>query len=322
VNLFAGNGMYVRSPDADDSDFRKLKQLGFDALAVNVRDYAWADWKTLITKASTAGIAVVPWARTLIKAEVVSLCRLSSTLPHRNVLVNAENELVDLTVPPEFIASQLREYQLTGCVSTGPWVGTPPVDLSPLAGVQFHLQLFPQEKPGGPSDRPRDCRAHAFEAGATLVSFMTGMHGVDRRRFPPLQRPVWIYTLDDCQQVLEEWKPIDGVALSELVVPFTGPLYGPSHPKYGTRPKRSKTAKGLKITLHEAGFGNFPRPDGVYNAKLEAAMVRLQRWAQVPVTGAYGRGSWLAIRSLTSANIGGTFACTPAASALIKEDAP
>jgi len=323
MNYFHGNGFYVRSPDADDSDFKRIKLLGFDALAINVRDHSLEEWQTLITRAATAELAVFPWGRTETKVEVVSLCRLAATMPHRHAIVNAENELVDGRVTAEYIASQLRENQLTGCVSTLAWTGTPPCDLEPLGNTPVHLQLFPSVSDA--STRPRDCRAHAYaDAGAGFVSFMTGVTDAgkraDPRDFPPRQHPVWVYTLDDVQHELDSWAPIGRVLLSELTVPFTGPYYGPSHPKYGKRPKRSKTAKALKMILHEAGLENFGAIDTMYGAKLERAMRRLQVLFGLQPTGAYGRGSWLAIRELASANVGGTFACTHEAATLIKED--
>ena len=327
MSLFHGNGFYSRAPDSGvaDVDFRKLKTLGFDGLAVNVRDWKWADWSTVVQRASQAGIACLPWARTLIKAEVVTLANLARSLPQRAVIVNAENEFVDGQVPADWIAQQCSG--LDAALSTMGWIGTPPQDCAPLGDIVVQLQMWPQTKTG-PSMAPRDCRAHAFDGGhAQRVGFMYGIRerdiSCDPRDFAPVQAPLWIYTLDDCLGSYEEWAvPEPMPALTETVVPWTGPYYGPSHPKFGSVPKKSKTAKALKLIMHEAGFANFPNPDTAYNVALERAMRRLQRWAGLsPLQGAYGKGSWLAIRSLRSARIGGTYACTLAAAELIREDA-
>lgn len=314
VSIFNEPGFYLRHPGSgvEAINFKGLKAAGFKSLAINIVDFPLVEWSEIINRASVALLTVLPWGRCLTDSAVTELCRKARQMPSRAVIVNSENELIDGPVSAQHIANETAG--LDACVSTLAWVGTPAVDLSPLNDCEIHLQLFPQENES--SKATRDSRAHAFEdAGAKRVSFMLGMHGINPEDFPPLQPPYWVYTLDDCQSSWLEWSP---EWMPGLTVPFTGPLYGPSSSK--PTKKRTGTAKALKMVMHNAGFANFSKPDRLYNAKLERAMRLLQRRIGVTQSGAYGPKSYEAIRRLASATIGETYALTPAAEALIRED--
>ncbi len=82
--------------------------------------------------------------------------------------------------------------------------------------------------------------------------------------------------------------------LTATQLPYTGPYYGPTTNK----PKRKgNTARALKMTMHNLGFGNFPTPDSFYNLALEMAMRRFQGSKGIsPASGNYGQGTWELIR--------------------------
>lgn len=315
VTIFDEPGFYLRHPrsGAEAIDFVELKRRGFKSVALNYGDHTSSDWSTIVNRASAAYLTVLPWARCLTNQAVSDLCRQARKMPARAVIVNSEDELVDGRVSPQHIATET--LGLDGCVSTLPWLGTPAVNLAALHDHEIHLQLFPQEN--AVSKQPRDCRAHGYvNAGVKRASFMFGVHQLGPDAFPPRQEPFWIYTLDDCQSTWEEWAP---VTIPPLNIPFTGPLAGPSASKPTT--KLTGTAKALKMVMHNAGFGNFPKPDRAYNARLERAMRLFQRRVGItPWSGAYGLKSYEAIRRLASATPGETYALTPAAEALIRED--
>lgn len=315
MSIFTEPGLYLRNPRGGVEDLDAMKAAGFKSVAINVRDYELEEWSIVINRASEQQVTCLPWGYCASDAEVAALCARARRFPSRAVIVNAEAEFIDLSgrVTPEAIAKETAG--LDACLSTLPWTGGR--DLSKIPDVHVHLQLFPQENET--SKKPRDCRAHAFAAGARHVTFMLGMHGLEPDAFPPRQDPYWVYTRDDIGAALKKWSP---QTIGSLSIPYTGLLYGPSHPKWGQSPKRSKTAKALKMTLHNAGFGDFPKPDFSYNVALERAMRRMQLWAGItPQLGVYGNGSYKAIRRLASATPGETYALTPAAEQLIREHA-
>lgn len=83
--------------------------------------------------------------------------------------------------------------------------------------------------------------------------------------------------------------------LTEIQLPFTGPYYGPTSDK---PPRKGPTAKALKLTMMQGGFGTFaPDPDIYYNLALEQAVRRFQHAVGItPARGDYGKGVWQAIR--------------------------
>ena len=317
VSVFTESGFYLRNPRSgvEAIDFAMLKASGFKSLALNYGDHAPSEWAEITTRASIAGLTVLPWARCLTDQAVSDLCTKARKMPARAVIVNSESEFLDRSVSSAHIGSETAG--LDACLSTLPWVGDPPPDFVPLEDLEIHLQLFPQEE-FNDSTRPRACRAHAYDSGAKRVSFMYGVHApATATQFPPRQAPYWVYTLDDCQTTWGLWMP---TPIPSLTVPYTGPLYGPSQGARHTK-RKTGTAKALKIALHNAGFASFPNPDRAYNAALERAMRLLQRRFNItPWTGSYGKASYEVICRLASATPGETYALTPAAEALIRED--
>lgn len=103
--------------------------------------------------------------------------------------------------------------------------------------------------------------------GAKTVHFMLGMHGELPKAFPPRRAPYSVYTADDWGNVFAPWSPRQPAPLE---IPFTGPLFGPSHAN-GPSPDCG-TVHALKIAMHRAGFGTFISPDGVYSEDLERAV--------------------------------------------------
>jgi hypothetical protein len=321
MSVFREPGLYLRHPQGGVEDVAAMRLDGFRAVALNVADHALDEWQKVIVRAQAADVRLVLWGRLETIAArrsmtVLQACTWLCDLARRlgwPVIVNAERELKDGRIFCAQIAE--RAAGLDACLSTEPWLGG--VDLTPLGDIEVHLQLFPQENDD--STRPRDCRAGAFALGARRVSFMYGMHGLTTTAFPFRQAPFWVYTADDIGGFYSVWSP---QVLPALAIPYTGPLYGPSHRRFGTTPHATETARALKMALHRAGFGTFPRPDPYYNELLERAMKRLQRWAGiVPVSGAYGRASYEAIRRLASVVPFDTYALRSRARKLIFEDA-
>lgn len=312
---FTESGFYLRDPrsGAESVDWAKLRR-SFGAIAINVGDHALADWATIRTRAEAVGIVVVPWARTRTVSDVSRLCRIARTMPARAVCVDAEAELLDGRLPTSWIVNEASGLEL--CVTTEPWTGE--LNCAELGHCELQLQLFPQETLV--AAKSRELRAHAYEHGAHRVHFMLGVHGdLDPRRFPPIVPGTWIYTLDDCFYEWEQWVP---KIVPPLTLPYTGPLFGPSSPKWGQSRAKSNTAKALKIALHVAGYGNYPKPDRSYNRRLEDGIRRLRRFHDKTQFGDYEATTWELVRRMPSAEVGGTFAVTAEAEALIRSEAP
>ena len=314
-SIFEAPGLYLRNPRGGVENVAAMAAAGFRAIAINVRDHDVVEWRKVRDRASAAGVTVLPWARCLTEPEVAELCRIGREEFDRRALVNCENELFG---DPPAVSLECVERETRGldaALSMLAWVGTPPLDMRKVSRLTIHLQLFPQENET--SRKPRDCRAHAYNAGAARVEFMLGVHGLAPAAFPARQGAYWGYAADDMAGEYAVWSP---ETAKPLALSYTGPLYGPSRPdKAGG--KRSGTAKALKIACHAAGVANFPKPDRVYNAALEQALARLQRAFGIQPTGQYGRGTYELVKTLRSVTPGAGYALGPAAIALIEEDA-
>jgi peptidoglycan hydrolase-like protein with peptidoglycan-binding domain len=312
VSVFDRPGLYLRNPRGGVEDVATMKAGGFSWIAINVGDHAADEWSLVEQRAEASGVTVLPWRRCTNDAHVNELCDLAQREYSGSVIVNAEKELDTGEVSAEAILTATED--MDAALSTEPFVFGNLAGSRLLARLIVQLQLFPQEN--DPSTRPRDCRARAFELGAKKVHFMLGMHDLAPDAFPERQAPYSVFTADDCGNVFGPWSPQDPVPLE---IPFTGPLFGPSHVR-GPSPECG-TTQALKIAMHRAGFANFANPDGIYDEALERALASFQRHVGIRATGQYGRRSHEAVRSLLAVEPGGGHALTPAAEALIESDA-
>jgi hypothetical protein len=85
--------------------------------------------------------------------------------------------------------------------------------------------------------------------------------------------------------------------LTHIQCPYTGPLFGPSHPR---GPNKSGTAEAIGRAMVRLGFLNaaLGELDEHFNKGKELAVQKWQRTLpNVQDTGQYGRGSWLALRA-------------------------
>lgn len=311
MSVFDRPGLYLRDPRGGVEDVATMTAGGFSWIAINVGDFAPADWSLVKQRANAAGMTVLPWRRCSTDAHVNELCDLARREHSGRVIVNAEKELDTGVVSAEAI--------LTATQGMDAALSTEPILFSSLAGsplierLVVQLQLFPQEN--DPSKAPRDRRAHAFGLGAKRVHFMLGMHGLDPDAFPERQAPYSVYTADDCGNVFTPWSPD---ARARLEIPFTGPLFGPSHER-GPSPECG-TVQALKTAMHRAGFGTFANPDVIYDTSLESALTNFQRHVRIRATGQFGKRSYEAVRSLLAVEPHGGHALTPPARALIEGD--
>ena len=313
MSVFDSPGLYLRNPRGGIEDVAAMKAGGFSWVAINVGDdQEPPEWSVVEQRASASGVTVLPWRRCTTDTEVAELCDLARREYSGRVIVNAEKELD--TGPVTAGAIVTATEGMDAALSTEPMIFSS-LDGSPvLAKLIVQLQLFPQENDASKS--PRDCRALAFRLGAKTVHFMLGVHDLGPEEFPPRQAPYSVYTADDCGNVFTPWSPRQP---DPLQIPFTGPLYGPSH-RNGPSPACG-TAQALKIAMHQAGFATFTDPDGTYSEALEEAMANFQRNFGLTASGQYGKASYERVRRLLDVAPDAGFALTTSATALIEADA-
>ena len=296
MSIFDQPGLYLRNPQGGVEDVASMKAGGFGWIAINVGDTRRAEWSLVEERAKASGVTVLPWRRCNTDAHVNELCDLARREYSGRVIVNAEKELDTGTVSAAGIVTATED--MDAALSTEPMIFGNLAGSPLLAKLIVQLQLFPQEN--DTSKKPRDCRAHAFAMGAKVVHFMLGVHNpdppkppLDPKSLPARQAPYSVYTADDCGNVFAPWSPRQPALLE---IPFTGPLFGPSHAN-GPSPDCG-TVQALKIAMHRAGFGTFTSPDGVYSEDLERALANFQRNFGIPATGQFGRGSHESLRRL------------------------
>lgn len=309
-SIFDKPGFYLRHPAGGVEDVAAMKAAGFEWVALNIGDHNEDEWALIVQRAQAAGVAALPWRQCFNDEQVISLCQAAKARYNSKVIVNAEKPLDLGQVSIETIRDSTAG--MDACISTEPWL----FDSIAWSRINHHiieLQLFPQEN--NVSKDPRNCRAHAFSIGALKVKFQYGIHELLPESFPPRKSVYSVYTADDAGQNYARWSP---QAIVPLIIPYTGPLYGPGYPPAG--PSKGKTVKALKIAMHHAGFGTFSNPDSIYNRNLMAAMQHFQRQSGLQATGNYGKGSYEAIKTLLSSEIGGDYALTATAQSLIKGD--
>ena len=280
-------GIYIRAFDGGISDIARAKQFGFRWAAINT-EYPLEQWQIVIERCQLAGLTVIPWQRLYTPRELFDFCELASNFPA--CILNLEKELDYGTITPDDVNDAAQG--LDACISTEPWLFES-LDWSELATFPIHLQLFPQENMT--SWDPRACRAHAYAMGAERCMFMHGIHDLLPEDFV-LQGSYGVYVADDMEML--ETLERDYAAWAEqkvapLVLPYTGPLYGPSKRKV---PSKCKTAKALKMAMHALGFGTYTNPDLFYNRNLERDMKRMQVLAGIQPTGQYGMASYEYLR--------------------------
>jgi peptidoglycan hydrolase-like protein with peptidoglycan-binding domain len=319
VSVFDRPGLYLRNPRGGVEDVATMKAGGFSWIAINVGDHLPPEWSLIEQRADAAGVTVLPWRRCSNDAHVDELCDLARKEYSGRVIVNAEKELDTGEVTAEAIVTATEG--MDAALSTEPLVFSVLGGSPLLAKLIVQLQLFPQENPI--SKEPRECRAHAFDLGAKTVHFMLGVHDpappeppLDPESLPPRQAPYSVYTADDCGNVFTPWSPRQPAALQ---IPFTGPLFGPSH-QSGPSPECG-TVQALKVALHRAGFGTFPNADGVYGEDLEKALANFQRNFGITASGQYGKASYECVCRLLAVTPRAGYALTMSARELIEEDA-
>jgi len=313
VSVFDRPGLYLRNPRGGVEDVAAMKAGGFSWVALNVGDdQEPSEWSVVEHRASASGVTVLPWRRCTTDTEVAELCDLARRDYSGRVIVNAEKELD--TGPVTAGAIVTATEGMDAALSTEPMIFSTLAGSPLLAKLIVQIQLFPQENDA--SKDPRHCRAVAFRLGAKTVHFMLGVHELDPEDFPPCQAPYSVYTADDCGNVFEPWGPRQP---DPLQIPFTGPLYGPSH-RNGPSPVCG-TVQALKIALHRAGFGDFTDQDGTYSEALEKALANCQRNFGISASGQYGKASYECVRRLLDVAPDAGHALTTSATALIEADA-
>lgn len=207
------------------------------------------------------------------------------------------------------------------------------------------LEIFPDEAkqvfPNGYDPKVvRDCADHAFAEGLRKVTYMF-------KTKAPLSRATYgaefafchsLYTADDITPSADAWtawnapspcvrlKPpeVPTVPLTIKQFPYTGPLYGPSHPAGPTRNRA--TVKGLKRAMIRLRYLSQPLGSETddFGPELEAAMKTW--WREEGGAGVftgYGRGAWLMLRSarLTQGPNKGQYALDALARKYVQDDA-
>jgi hypothetical protein len=197
------------------------------------------------------------------------------------------------------------------------------------------LEFFPDEQviwPGGKYDPTiaQDCITHAFVEGLPNVTLMWKTKGYTPSDFGAEYAACHsLYTADDIAPTAPAWnawkasspcvrlKPPVVKPLTEKQFPYTGPFYegDRNHP----------TIQGLK--RGQVRLGNLNQSLGSvtddFGSELKDALREFQRDNGIQATGAYGRGTWQALRSsvITEGPNAGKYAMDALALQLVREDA-
>ncbi|MDF2751645.1 MAG: putative peptidoglycan binding domain [Gaiellaceae bacterium] len=113
------------------------------------------------------------------------------------------------------------------------------------------------------------------------------------------------------------------MALTLSQFPYTGPLYGPSHPEGPTLNRSS--VKGIKRAMIRLRYLDTDLGDETddFGGELERALKVYQREVGLSGTGQYGRGTWTALRyeKLTAGPNKGQYAVDALAREYVQQDA-
>lgn len=319
MSAFNGTtGLYMRDPHGGKNEnIDEMTQFDFVMLTMQDLDYDLAPWETIIQRCINHGIKVYPWAFLWKDSDCTRLRAAAEALATRQGLTrpagcwNAERPLADHEVT---IAEIVRTSE--GCdllVSTTPWAFEEIKDdyalLPPSSAID--IQMFPCR--GGASLDPRSCRSRFYQWG--FRGRTQWQHGIVDSGLPksppddftyPERGTFSVYASDDVYPGdFSTWAPAAGLeSLPESEFPYPGALYGPSHSRYTVRPTSQQQAAIVKIkrALHNAGFWDFPRPDGKFNKPLENALKAMQVQYGIQATGQFGKGSWERLRKLPHAD--------------------
>jgi len=346
MSVFDGAGMYFRNPRGGVEDtIAQIGDDGYTYVILNCQDFDPRSgvWDKIESQARAAGLPVVPFCRIYVIAENQGLSNADAVHWATKLAVDrysgrvlydlesAELDAPDVGETLDAIEADVKQYHLDASLSTEPRVKDVLRDTWVIQNLIMECQLYPQSS--STSQDPRWCRALFYEYGAKRVRFLIGTKDnniyIDPSWLPPLQKPFTTWSADDVPYVpaparYDEWAADD---FGPIDVPYTGPLYGPSHRKGPSKP--SGSIKALKIALYEAGYfgsANNPfKPDYAFNRALEEGLRRLQRDRGIDPTGQYGKGSYEALRRLqgvTPVKYGGEgYALTQEARTLLIADA-
>jgi hypothetical protein len=292
-------------------DGRKFPTWSFEAWATPRKDGTEAVTRQI---EKYPGAVWLPWADVRTDADCWKLRRLGleayaaqrSRLSFPAACWDAEKAIETTISLPEMIRSA-ESFDVLW--STTPWAfSSVQYELCPSHWI-IDVQLFPHENDS--SHRPRDCRAQFYAEGFKgRVHFQHCVNGGIRPEelpFPELGRTS-LYPGDDLRSDL--FKPRTLQPVEPWKFPYLGPFYsdGPLVSRIIWTNDRRENIRQIKKALHNAGYGNFPNPDGAYNKACAQAMARMQRDKGISATGQYGKLSYEALRRLASAVPGQSWA--------------
>lgn len=334
--------LFARAPDSGiDASLTEMRAAGFTAIFVNTRDYPENRWTTIRQRAEAAGMLCGPWGRTakgpndLTWAPEVLLALIDTADRwHSPLVANPEKEIDfsgdDITT---FIADALGSRDAAISTLARPMTA---VDWRPLKRFPLLAQLFVESQQTDPENVKHEWHAVGIDCAYGTLGAYGGRKPDDYPRIAPYS----VYTADDvaagnfskwsprssgyvaCKEVPPVTPPLK-TPLTVAKFPYTGPFYGPSHPKGPT--KNSPSVKGLKRGLVRGGFlvQDLPTVTDDFGVAMEDALKRLQRRYDLEPTGQYGLGSWEVMRRLpvpAEAPNAGQYAMDSLALKLVKED--
>lgn len=328
MNPFDRQTVYLRNPHGGVEDIAAQYAAGHRTFLLTMQDYDWKfdAWQTVISRIDPFPDAVwLPWAFLNTDADCWVLRGLAqhaylkqtAKLRRPAACWNAEKPLDPVQTGGAKIHLDNLIASAAGCdvlLSTEPWA----FEGVPWGTVPAHwiidVQVFPAENSVSATGA-RDCRARFYTLGAPCrVHFQHGIHDTSPAALPyPETGRFSIYAVDDMDGNYARWQADPLTPLPTYVFPYNGPWYGPSSPKCPNRTgTRHPQVMVVKRALHNAGYGEFTNPDAVWNRAAEAAARRLQQDKGIYATGQYGTATWQALRSLSSAVPGKTYAVAAA----------
>lgn len=277
-----------------------------------------------------AGIQDFPWMHVRSMSDLQRLLQVGEAKNSPALGVNIEDVVDDKLSLQEvggfLLDFWVNRYEKPVHMATLPWVQNG-------QGWQFMsfavaaLEIFPDEN--DESKKPLVCMSHAFQEGLKKVTFMF------KTKLPPATFDLSVchslYTADDITPTAPAWlawkapapcatlKPPVVKPLTEKQFPYTGPFFegDRNHP----------TIKGLKRGQIRLGnlHGDLGSATDDFGPELKDALRAFQRDVGLtPASGAYGRGTWMALRSArvpAEFPNAGQYAMDALALKLVREDA-
>lgn len=194
--LLRTNGLWLRNPRGGVEDVAEMRAAGFTWIALNVGDFALAEWTTVIERADAVGVGCIPWRRVRTQADVAALARDGTALDARALGVNLEKEADLGTLKPADCAAVLHSLWSREVITiTEPWLYNA-VDWRALAALgPACLEIFPLEAESARD--PKGCVAHAHEMGFRDVFPCYGTYAGATPAMYDLRQPHSLYTGDD-----------------------------------------------------------------------------------------------------------------------------